>query len=226
MNFEEKIFIAITSAILGAVLGVFVKTFVAHIGFRHKIIENIVSRYLDARDSICEIVAECATFKDDFDLTNIWLDEKRLNISKLYYQYYDYIPTKAIHALICFQACLKDRHNRFYSIKDNNLVVSGECEIADIMKSISLLENIKLAAVFNINRSDQEISRRYRIEYQARYTLTVINENFTEENLSSLRLFKPKHKNGSKLINIAIYLCEKGKNITKKLSGRRETRRR
>lgn len=186
----SKIIAMLFSAFIGAGLGFLTQSYLSRLSFRQKTIESVVKRYLDARDEICELVAGCAVNSNPGDEN--WLKERRNSISFAYYKYFDYIPEEVIKELICLQACLKDGQNRLHKIDGRNLMLINEKDLEGFCKTISTLDNISHAIYYNMKHCSGYKRRENNIEYQARHALMNINKFFTEQNLTSLELFKPK----------------------------------
>lgn len=186
----SKIITVIFSTFLGAGLGFLAKSYFSRMSFRQSTIESVVKRYLDARDEICELVANCAVKANPKDEN--WLTDTRNSISIAYYKYFDYMPAEIIKELICLQACLRDKKNRLHKIESENLMLLNKNDIEAFCEKISTLKNVAHAIIYNLYNGDEDEKRKKRIEYQARHTLVNINIFFTEENLTSLALFRPK----------------------------------
>ncbi len=193
MDIYSKIYTILISTFLGAGLGFLAKSYFVRLGFRQSTIESIVNRYLDARDELCALVAECAVKTDSQD--EQWLNETRKSISLAYYKYYDYMPNEVIKELICLQACLKDSNNRLYKIHAEKLRRIEKNDLQIFCETIATFKNIAPAIYFNLHNGAESDMRDHRIEYQARHTLININRYFTEKNLTSLNLFRPKAHN-------------------------------
>lgn len=190
---ESKIITIVVSSILGAGFGFLAKSYFARLSFRQSTIESIVTRYLDARDELCSILAECAVKSDATD--DEWLLDVRNKISLSYYKFFDYIPKEVLRELICFQACLKDPKNQLYKVEDESLCLIAPEDLKGFCENISTFTNLAPAIYMNLHNGEENFRKSNRVEYQARHALMNINKYFTEENLTSLELFAPKSHN-------------------------------
>lgn len=189
---ESKLITIIVSSILGAGFGFLAKSYFARLSFRQSTIESIVTRYLDARDELCSILAECAVKSDATN--DEWLLDVRNKISLSYYKFFDYIPKEVLRELICFQACLKDPNNQLYKAENESLRLIAKADLKEFCENISTFTNIAPAIYMNLHNGEESFRRNNRIEYQARHALMNINKYFTEENLTSLELYAPKSR--------------------------------
>lgn len=187
---EANITIALGSVVVGAGLGLLTQAYLFRLNVRRSAVDVVIRRYLDARDQICAVLAECTLDRDDMD--RAWLREQRVNITRLYYQYYDYIPSEVIQALICFQACLRSRNNHLFQIRRNCIVRVDADHLEDLIAAVSLVSNLQLPLRVALEYASPKSARLIRVQLQARYTLVMINRYFTEKNLTSLRLLKAR----------------------------------
>ncbi len=190
MDIQAKLLTILVSSILGAGLGFIAKSYFSRLSFKQRTVESIVERYLDVRDLLCGIIAECATHPNVEDAA--WMKKIQHDLSMAYYQYYDYIPHKVVQEVICLQACVKDPHNRLYQIHEGALGYLDSADLEAFCLRIASFRNNAHAMMANLHHGAEEKVRNHRIEYQARHTLKFINQYFTEENLTSLTLFRPK----------------------------------
>ncbi|MBI5539302.1 MAG: hypothetical protein HY951_04535 [Bacteroidia bacterium] len=193
MELYSKILLLVLSSLIGAGLGFIAQSYFNKLRFRQSTTESIVKRYLDARDELCTLVAECAVNANSQD--SEWLNRTLNSISLSYYKFFDYMPKLVIKEMICLQACLKGAGKILYKLEGENLCPIESNDLENFCRNIATLENIAYALYFNLHNGSEEKLCNHRIEYQARQALMNINKHFTEKNLTSLSLFRPKgHK--------------------------------
>lgn len=190
MDIQVKLLTVFVSTLLGAGVGFLAKSYFTRLSFQQRTIESIVERYLDVRDKLCGLIAECATHPDVDD--SAWMNKIQRDLSMAYYQYYDYIPHEVVQEIICLQACVKDPKNRLHNIRDDALEYLDDSEVQNFCESFASFRNNVHAMLVNLHHGADSKIRNHRIEYQARHTLRFINQYFTEDNLTSLVLFRPK----------------------------------
>ena len=165
-------------------MGFLAKAYFNRLSFRQSNIESIINRFLNSRDEICEILAECAVYANSED--EEWLEHNRNLLSLAYYKFYDYMPYEIIQEFICLQACLKDPENRLYMAENHSLRRVRAIDLETFCKEISTFKNLAPAIFYNLHHGSIIEIRNHRIEYQARHALVEINKRFTEENLTFL----------------------------------------
>ncbi|GAA2613084.1 hypothetical protein SMC26_14285 [Actinomadura fulvescens] len=138
---------------------------------------KIIEGYLELRKELCAEVATLASLRVGAAPAVEDLAAKQDAISHLYYRFYDFTPKRVLQELNCLYACLGDRENRIYVIRDDNLRLADEAETAALIQEISLLGNFKHYALLPLASSDPMIRRAASINYQARRVLHVINQD-------------------------------------------------
>lgn len=144
---------------------------------------KVIDVYLDLRKQLCEEVSELAGLRLDALPTAPELHAKREAISSLYYRFYDFTPKRVLQELNCLYACLGDRENRLYVIRNDELRLAGEEDTAALIEDTSLLDNFKFYALIPLKSGDRDARRAASINYQARRVLHVINQDLTIRSL-------------------------------------------
>ncbi|MFQ3245353.1 MAG: hypothetical protein ACI9SP_002000 [Arenicella sp.] len=188
---ESKVVIAIISALIGSALGFLAKSHFLKLSLKHKLTDTIINRYLDIRDEISKIVSDCAVGPNVMDES--WRHSKINELGRAYYQFFDYVPHEIIRELTCLQFCLKVEGDYLYKSQGNNLTRVKQEDLEEFCYAISSFGNYSHAIYFNLMFSKDSDKRNFRVEYQARHVLMMINRFFTEENLSNIEFLKPKN---------------------------------
>ncbi|AZM57244.1 hypothetical protein DMA15_35695 [Streptomyces sp. WAC 01529] len=113
---------------------------------------------------------------------SVWTS-KREAISSLYYRFYDFTPKRVLQELNCLYACLGDRENRLYVIRNDELRLAGEADTVALVEDTSLLGNFRFYALVPLRSGDRDARRAASINYQARRVLHVINQDLTIRSL-------------------------------------------
>lgn len=190
MEIYLKILTIVLGSLVSAWLGFLAKTYFVNLSFRQNAIEAVVTRYLDARDDISDLLADCAVDAKARDTD--WLLSMEQAIGHAYYKYFDYMPNEVIQELLCLQVCIHDAGNHLYKIEDGNLKWLDDSDLASFCETIARVGNIAPTIYYKLKSDVLDDICSRRIEYQAKYVLMNMNMYFTEENLTSLSLFRPK----------------------------------
>lgn len=186
------VLVKVILVLLGGLVGFLSKSLISRMSFKYSTTGCIVERYLDARDQLCKEISKCAVESASDD--DGWLDERKYDLSRLYYQYYDYFPNEIIQELVCLQSCLESKGERLYLIDKCEMKTANEEDVEHICDRISTVRNFAPALLMNLIKTKGYELNAHRIHYQSRYTLIMINQYFTEQNLMSLNFYKPKAK--------------------------------
>ena len=130
-----KIILPLLTLFLGTLFGLILSIIKTNITHRKDIINKIIDEYFDAREIICETLSKLTNLKIS---SNDKIDsEKYLNdISKLYFKYYDFLPKQILQNFHCLHACLSDKENRLFTIKEDQLFLVEDSEIHNFLKEI------------------------------------------------------------------------------------------
>lgn len=144
---------------------------------------KVIDVYLDLRRQLCEEVSELAGLRVNLLPSELELYAKRDAISRLYYRFYDFTPKRVLQELNCLYACLGDRENRLYVIRNNELRLADEDDTNALIEDISLIDNFRYYALVPLNSDDRDERRAASINYQARRVLHVINQDLAIRSL-------------------------------------------
>jgi hypothetical protein len=140
---------------------------------------KVIESYLELRKQLCEEVSELASLRIGTLPSMDELRTKRDAISSLHYRYYDFMPKRVLQEINCLYACLGDRENRLFVIRDNELRLADHAEMRVLIEDISLVDNFKYYALVPLMSDDRDTRRSASINYQARRALRIINQDLT-----------------------------------------------
>jgi hypothetical protein len=177
------ILVPLLTLILGAGLGFLSSLLLERHRQANTVAAKVIDVYLDLRKQLCEKVGELAGLRLDALPTPAELQAKREAISSLYYRFYDFTPKRVLQELNCLYACLGDRENRLYVIRNDELRLAREEDTAALIEDTSLLGNFRFYALVPLKSGDRDARRAASINYQARRVLHVINQDLTIRSL-------------------------------------------
>lgn len=171
--------ISSATLLLGATIGVFASLLLERTRLTNGVATKLVETYLELRRELCDEISELASLRigrlPDVD----GLLNKRDVISRLYFRYFDFLPAQVLQELNCLYACLGDRENRIYVVRNNELRLANEAEVAKLIEEISLFDNFKYYAYLPLLGADRDARRAASINYQARHVLRVVNSDLS-----------------------------------------------
>ncbi|MEV8315130.1 hypothetical protein AB0Q95_13230 [Streptomyces sp. NPDC059900] len=177
------ILVPLLTLLLGAGLGFLSSLLLERHRQANTVAAKVIDVYLDLRKQLCEKVSELAGLRLDTLPSAEELNAKREAISSLYYRFYDFTPKRVLQELNCLYACLGDRENRLYVIRNDELRLAGKAETAALIEDTSLLDNFRFYALVPLMSGDRDTRRAASINYQARRVLHVINQDLTVRSL-------------------------------------------
>ena len=175
--------IPIISVVIVAVLGFVSSLLITRVSQKHNVSTKIIEQYFKVREDITQKISEFTNLS-----TMKILDETRLvqyneQISKIYYQYYDFLPKEILYDLLCLHCTLSDKANRLFKIKEKKLTVLDETELEAFLQSISAIEGAEQFIFYKLKSDDINVRRSTSIILQSRKVLVTMNEFFTLKNL-------------------------------------------
>jgi hypothetical protein len=173
------IVLPIVTLILGASLGVLSSLLLERRKQANEVATKVIESYLELRKQLCDELSELASLRIGALPDADELQKRRDLISRLYYRYYDLMPRRVLQEMNCLYACLGDRENRLYVIRNNELRLADDDEVHALVEDLSLVDNFKYYALVPLKRGDRDMRRAASINYQARRVLRVINEDLT-----------------------------------------------
>ncbi|MEU9095642.1 hypothetical protein ACIOEW_40060 [Streptomyces sp. NPDC087901] len=177
------ILVALLTLVLGAGLGFLSSLLLERHRQANMVAAKVIDVYLELRKQLCERVSELAGLQLDALPTEAELHAKREAISSLYYRFYDFTPKRVLQELNCLYACLGDRENRLYVIRNDELRLAREEDMAALIEDTSLLGNFRFYALVPLKGGNRDARRAASINYQARRVLHVINQDLTIRSL-------------------------------------------
>ncbi|GAA1270041.1 hypothetical protein GCM10009634_11420 [Saccharothrix xinjiangensis] len=171
--------VPVLTLVLGAGLGFLSSLLVERRRQANLVAAKVIDVYLRLRRELCEEVSSLAGLRLDALPTAAELHSKRKAISGLYYRFYDFTPKRVLQELNCLYACLGDRENRIYVIRDDELRLARDEDRAALIGEISLLDNFRYYALVPLKSGDRDTRRAASINYQARRVLHVVNQDMT-----------------------------------------------
>lgn len=144
---------------------------------------KIVEVYLEVRRDLCGQLSDLAVLRADTvpDADELLLRQDA--VANLLYRYYDFMPKRVLQEMNCLYACLGDKENRIYAIRNDELRLANEDEVATLVTEISLVGNSKYYALVPLRSANRDTRRAASIKYQARGVLKVVNQDLTIQSL-------------------------------------------
>lgn len=183
------------TASIGVGVGFSINVLLAKLNHKQDIIKEIIQEYFVAKEYITDILNRYANLRTKGSFEDVDLKVSAMDISNLYYKYYDILPQKVLNELSCLYACMIDNGNNIYRVKDKKLyVLHNEDEIQHILKYTSLFDNTEYYTYLNLMSSNHSIKRNTTVNIQARIVLQRMNEYFTIRSLIRWVKYLPKMK--------------------------------
>lgn len=168
-----------SALLIGAMLGLFSSLLLENRRQANGVAAKIIETYLEIRRELCDQLSDLAALRTETVPSGEELLAKRDAVANLIYRYYDFMPKRVIQEMTCLYACLGDRENRIFVVRDNELRLANEREVMSMIADISLLENSKFYALVPLRSDDRATRRAASIRSQARRVLTVLNQDLT-----------------------------------------------
>jgi hypothetical protein len=187
-----QLIISLISIVLVSSLGLISNILIIRINQKQSISSKIIEQYLKIREEISDVISDLAALRTIgcFELESI--NNVSMNISKLYYKHYDFLPIEVLDDILCLHSTLIDKDNRIYRIKNKNIYIIEEIELEGYIESTSSIPNSKYFTYSLLKSNDDSVRRATCINLQARKALNTMNEFFTLANLISWVKHMPK----------------------------------
>jgi len=173
------VLLPLVTLLLGGAVGVLSGLLLENRKQANGIATKVIESYLELRKQLCEEISQLASLHIGTLPSADELSRKRDTISTLHYRYYDFMPKRVLQEINCLYACLGDRENRLWVIRDNELRLADEDEIVAMIDDISVVDNFKYYALIPLKSNDRDTRRAASINYQARHVLRVVNQDLT-----------------------------------------------
>ena len=183
---DLKLLLPLITLFIGAFLGFISSVITIKMNQKNQISNEIIKRFFLTREDICDKVCALTNLNlnNSAELNNLntHIDE----VSKLYYKNYHFLPKEVLYELNCLYACLMDQDNSLYKSKNGNLKKLTVEEYEKYFEDISIINNFKYVAYYNMFHPDIDIKRISSINYQARNVLRVLNKYFNTQRLAQI----------------------------------------
>jgi hypothetical protein len=173
------VLLPLVTLLLGGAVGVLSGLLLENRKQANGIATKVIESYLELRKQLCEEISQLAGLQIGALPSAEELSRKRDAISTLHYRYYDFMPKRVLQEITCLYACLGDRENRLWVIRDNELRLADDDEIVAMIEDISVVDNFKYYALIPLESDDRDTRRAASINYQARNVLRVVNQDLT-----------------------------------------------
>jgi hypothetical protein len=173
------VLLPLVTLLLGGMIGVLSGLLLENRKQANGIATKVIETYLELRKQLCEEISQLTSLRIGSLPSADELERKRDAISTLHYRYYDFMPKRVLQEINCLYACLRDRENRLWVIRDNELRLANEEEIVAMIEDISVVGNFKYYALIPLMSDDRDTRRAASINYQARRVLQVVNQDLT-----------------------------------------------
>lgn len=167
-----------------------------------QIASKIVDQYLLVREHLTEQLVDLSIKPYNSPIDEKELAVKAIDISRIYYKYFDYLPRTVLDSLLCLITCLQDKKHRLFGHRDGRIYPLDKQERAHLISKIGLYANwrISTSLVFATESAEaQKIAQVAAIVCQTRKVLFSIHETFNMYHLMSLIKELQKHGRRSKL---------------------------
>lgn len=175
--------IPILSVIIVSILGIITNIIVIRYSQKQNILSKLVDRYFVIRDNITHILSDYVSLKTTNDYSVEQLNIYCNQVSKIYYEYYDFLPKEVLHELICLYANLSDTEHRLYTMKDHSLALLEKKDMDEFLQNITIIDNNKQFIYYNLFGNDAMKKKFTSINIQSRKVLSTMNQYFTLNNL-------------------------------------------
>lgn len=202
------IILPLITLVAGTFFGLLTSLCIAYLQHKRDINLKIIEQYFEARGQLCDELSVLASLQIADDQKTPSLHEHIETLEKLFYKYYDFLPSEVLVAMLCLQECLRDDGNNLYKHEDNCLLLMEERDFKRFIEQISLVDNGKYAARIRLKSKDPYVRRTAAINYQARSVLAGINRYFTIQNLVVWNRYLRK----SEKTGLVLYKTKKARN--------------
>jgi|GEM_PF-3111206 len=196
----NSIITPILAAIAGATIGGILSYFLARYKRHSEIEVRVIEEFFKVRNSLCEILSELSTLQPEDVAEKSKLSKRKRELTRIYWQQYDFLPLGVLNEMDCLYACLKDPIHNLYTCDENRIRLMREKEIQEALLELPLTENIKYYMLNTVCKPPTSLVEAARINLQAQCVLIAINRNFAISQLSRWTRFLPKH-NGNNAQN-------------------------
>jgi hypothetical protein len=175
----EATLLTLVTLAFGALIGLLPGLLLERRKLSYEISSKIIDNYLEARGRLCDEISPFANLRIDSLPSDEDLAKKCEAISNLYSRHYDVLPHRVLQELICLHSCLKDRKNRLFAIRDDELRFAKEDEVDELVFGISFVSNFRHVGLAPLHSKDDDKRRAASINYQARRALLIINQDMS-----------------------------------------------
>lgn len=179
-NNDLQLITPIISVVLVALFGLISNFIIIRMNQRQSISNKMIEHYINIREEITSKISNLASYKPAN--TDLVLNSS-LDISKLYYKYYDFLPQEVLNELLCLYSTLIDKNNRIYRIKNSALYLIEETDLEEYIISTTPIPNSKFYTYYLLNSKDVTTMKITCVALQARKVLNTMNIFFTPDNL-------------------------------------------
>lgn len=183
VGFATTFLLPAVALLVGAVLGLLSSLLLENRRQANSVAVKIIETYLEIRRDLCGQLSDLAALRTETVPSGDQLLLKRDAVANLLYRYYDFMPRRVLQEMNCLYACLGDKENRLYVVRDNELRLANDDEVIALITEISVLENSKYYALVPLESPDRNTRRAASIRYQARRMLNVLNQDLTIRSL-------------------------------------------
>jgi hypothetical protein len=173
----------LATLVVGAAIGLISSLFLEKCRRMGDVSARLLDSYLELRKELCSELSDLANLRIGEPLAPEGLIDSRDRISRLYFQYYDFLPSRVLGELNCLYMCLTDRENRIFVARGDKLAPASDDEIRSLILEISPLVNFRRIAMYPLKSADLDIRRAASVNYHARYVLRILNEDMEVRSL-------------------------------------------
>lgn len=172
--------------VLGALVGHFSSHYIETKKEKSVLITKLFEHYIEVRQSLTELLSEIANLSLHPSYDNEQIDKWKSQVSKLFYEHYDFLPHEVLLSLNCLHMCLSVKGTNIYVISENSkikkLAKKDTRQINEFIRDVTLIDNFDgVSSLF----TNGKWTKSTAMNFQARKVLRSINDNFKYEHITS-----------------------------------------